>query len=184
MSEKNCSIEGCSNKAITKGYCSKHYARFHKYGDPYFIKFNREEEKHGMSRTPEYRTWHGTKDRCYNKNLKGYHRYGGRGIIVCDRWKNSFVNFYADMGDKPFTKAQLDRIDNDKGYYKKNCRWVTSAINNQNKCTTKLSMKIAKNIRKEYLEINTSQRKLAKKYNVGYHLIHLILHNKIWKELK
>lgn len=72
-------------------------------------------------------------DRCYNKNNKRYYRYGGRGITVSNRWLESFDNFYDDMGGRPFKGAQLDRVDNDKGYSPENCRWVSSFENNMNR---------------------------------------------------
>lgn len=67
------------------------------------------------------------KQRCGNPNNLAYARYGGRGIIVCERWQNSFVAFLEDMGLKPTPRHTLDRIDPDKGYYKENCRWATFA---------------------------------------------------------
>lgn len=70
-----------------------------------------------------YGVWQAMRDRCTNKNRADYHRYGGRGIKVCKRWE-SFTNFLEDMGHPPERKT-LDRIDNDKGYCKRNCRWAT-----------------------------------------------------------
>jgi len=85
---------------------------------------------HGQSRpnntTREYAAWQGMKTRCYNKNTVAYKDYGGRGIVVCDRWLESFENFFNDMGKRPSTKHSLDRYPNNNGNYEpNNCRWAT-----------------------------------------------------------
>lgn len=80
--------------------------------------------KHGMVNTPEWMSWSAMLSRCYNENSIGYKNYGGRGIIVCDRWKDSFENFYIDMGIRPSADYTLDRKDVNGNYEPNNCRWL------------------------------------------------------------
>jgi hypothetical protein len=86
---------------------------------------------HGPQYMQERHIWLGMKNRCHNPKNPAYPRYGGRGIFVCDEWVNDFDKFYEDMGPRPKGLA-LDRIDNNKGYSKENCRWVTYKENNRN----------------------------------------------------
>lgn len=88
---------------------------------------------HGLRKSPEYTVWALMISRCHNKNNKSYERYGSRGISVCDRWKNSFESFLADMGNRPADGLQIDRINNDGNYEPSNCRWVTKTENARNK---------------------------------------------------
>ena len=88
--------------------------------------------KHGMNGTLVYSSWRSMKHRCGNPNNIAYKNYGGRGIVVCERWRNSFEAFFEDMGERP-EGLQIDRIDNNGNYEPGNCRWVTCTENNNNK---------------------------------------------------
>lgn len=91
---------------------------------------------HGLSKSPEYKSWSLAKNRCFNQKAKDYPLYGGRGISMCQQWINSFECFIADMGYRPSPNHSLDRIDNDKGYEPANCRWVDKVTQAQNRRTT------------------------------------------------
>lgn len=92
---------------------------------------------HGMYGTSEYRTWQSMLGRCHSKTHKSFWRYGGSGIFVCDRWRNSFENFYADMGPKPSPKHSIDRIDGTGSYTPENCRWATTGEQLRNRRVTR-----------------------------------------------
>lgn len=90
--------------------------------------------KHGHNKngkdTRTYRSWHNMKERCINPNNPSYHNYGERGITVCKEWLE-FPNFLKDMGERP-RKLTLERIKNNKGYCKFNCKWTTGKEQNRN----------------------------------------------------
>ena len=89
---------------------------------------------HGMEDSPEYHVWRGVKQRCYRKRARGYANYGGRGIKMCDRWRQSFKAFIDDMGARPSPEHQLDRYPNQDGDYEPgNVRWATRAEQNRNR---------------------------------------------------
>lgn len=112
---------------------------------------------HGKTKSPEYAIWTAMKSRCYNKNTIHYADYGGRGIKVCDKWKNSFENFFIDMGYKP-NGMTIDRINNDGDYEPKNCKWASRLEQSNNKRNNRI-------ITIEGESMTLSQ--WAKKYKVG-----------------
>lgn len=94
-------------------------------------------EARDSGHTPEYTCWANIRSRCGNPNNPEYHRYGGRGIVVCERW-TKFENFLADMGRRPSEKHSIERKNNDLGYFKDNCRWATRKEQQRNLSTNRL----------------------------------------------
>ena len=88
---------------------------------------------HGMENSRIYRVWCSMKSRCYNENNPSFPHYGGRGIVLCNDWKNDFVAFNQWAMNNGYQDGlTIDRIDNNKGYFPENCRWVTQKIQNRN----------------------------------------------------
>lgn len=128
-----CTVDGCDNKSASLKMCDKHYQRFKKHGT---TELENAPELHGMRHTLEYRIWAGIKTRCFNSRHKSYRDYGARGITMSDRWRNSFVAFYEDMGPIPTQKHSIERNDVNGNYERSNCRWATKweqAINVQSR---------------------------------------------------
>jgi len=94
---------------------------------------------HGMHKSPEYKTWVQMRCRCSNKNTPYYMYYGERGIKVCDRWDNSFEDFYKDMGDRPSKYHSIERKNNNGNYEPDNCIWATREEQMRNTRTRRTS---------------------------------------------
>lgn len=114
-------------------------------------------------------------NRCHNPNNKDYSSYGGRGIYVCDVWRNDINKFIEDVGDRP-DGYQLDRINNDGGYHKDNVRWISSKENNRNRRSNKLISHDDKTMTMiEWSEhLNMDYQKLKILINQGYALDEII----------
>lgn len=92
----------------------------------------------GRKEHPVYVIWSAIKARCFNPRHSSFSEYGGRGITMCIRWKQSFSAFHDDMGDRPTPKHTIERNDNSGNYEPGNCRWATRAEQNENTRQTRL----------------------------------------------
>lgn len=137
---------GCGNQCIVSGVQMRrgHVKSCGCLNNSQNRRLRAENYKHGMSQSRLYWVWASMKSRCHNPNTEHFNNYGGRGITVCDEWRNDFRAFYdwaiANGYDEnaPFQQCTIDRIDNDKGYSPDNCRWVdqiTQAGNRSNSRT-------------------------------------------------
>lgn len=89
--------------------------------------------------SPEYLAWLNMRARCYNPAHNRFHRYGGRGVTVCDAWRDSFEQFLADVGKRPSDEHSLDRHpDADGNYEPGNVRWATASAQANNRATNKI----------------------------------------------
>ena len=131
----------------------------------------------GWSRT--YRSWQSIFQRCDNPKHPDFDYYGGRGITVCARWRESFENFRTDMGERP-EGMTLDRRDNSKGYGPDNCRWATRTQQSRNSRQTKLEEHEPEQIRWLVAE-GLSLRAVAGFFDVSDSLVYAVVKNKAWK---
>ena len=130
---------------------------------------------------PEYGVWVDMRQRCGNPKSINWHLYGERGISVCKRW-DSFDSFYSDMGSRPSGRHQIDRIDNDGNYEPGNCRWVTPAGNSRNTRRCKLSIDIAREMRRIATITTLNNKEIGAIFGVKNNVVWHIIHNRIWKE--
>lgn len=120
--------------------------------------------KHNQRHTKLYEVWKSIKQRCFNPNNSSYHNYGGRGINICEEWKNDFMSFYNWSMKNGYKEGlTIDRINNDGNYEPSNCRWTTRLVQCNNTRVNK------------YVTINNETKSVAdwcRHYNISYSLVH------------
>lgn len=115
---------------------------------------------HGKSNTLIYNIWTSMKGRCYRKTSKDYPNYGGRGIRICDEWKDSFMNFYNwSVANGYEERLTIDRIDPNGNYEPSNCRWIENEKQALNRRNSKYY---------EYDGLSLSAREWSEKLNINY----------------
>jgi hypothetical protein len=142
---------------------------------------------HGQTHTRIHNIWGLIKQRCFNPNDPNYHNYGGRGIIICDRWI-IFENFYEDMGesynqfyiDNPTEIASIERINVNGNYELSNCEWIPLRLQSRNTRVNITNLQEVEEIRQLYTN-GASKQYLADRFKMKYNYITEIVDFKIWK---
>lgn len=129
---------------------------------------------HGMSKSTEFRIWTDMRRRCHDPRRPDFHRYGGRGIAVCNEWRDSFEAFFRDMGPRPEGRT-LDRLHNDQGYSKQNCIWATKKRQDRNRRTNRIV---------EVEGVRMTLADAAEKYGVHYPTLLTRLGARKWPLMK
>lgn len=161
------------------------HSKFHVSRRKYSCKHGHRRNINGKcAESTTYNTWAAMKSRCNNSNNIGYAHYCGRGIKVCDRWlgKDGFINFLADMGERPEGKT-LDRIDNDGNYEPSNCRWATPSEQVRNRSCTILDEDAIYALCVDRLN-GKSYDDLVAKYNYPMQSICAVITGKAWKDIR
>lgn len=144
----------CGRKTVTRE------GRLLKYQTKSCGCINTGNTKHNQRRrfytSPEYNAWSSMIARCCNSKHPAYKNYGGRGIIVCDRWLASFQVFLDDMGFRPKStlRYSLDRINNEGNYEPSNCRWATAVQQINNRRVKRINDFSDQEIQKEFIKRN------------------------------
>ena len=137
---------------------------------------------HKESKTRLYNIWQHIKSRCLNSNSDAFNNYGGRGIIICPEWANNYTVFRNwAMQNEYADNLEIDRKDNEKGYYSENCQWIPRKENKLKQRRIKLTLELANEIRELDKIKKYTRKELAIKYRIGLRQIYYVINNKQWE---
>lgn len=140
-------------------------------------------KRHGLFGTNEYKLWAGIKRRCYNPNEKNYNNYGGRGIKICDIWRENPSEFKKWCDKNGYKKGLIiDRVDPDGDYSPDNCRFVNELESGRNKRSVKLTLEEARRVRKLYKFGIYTQKDLDKIFELPKCYAGKIIREEVWRE--
>lgn len=145
-------------------------ARQTKHGDTPFNQPN----------SAEYRIWRHIKSRCFNPNVPGFENYGGRGITVCETWRNDYSTFLRDMGRRPSRLHSIERIDVNGDYEPGNCVWATAVTQSRNRRCIRMTLANAEQIRAKAAN-GVPRKALQEEYGVSRTVVGLLIRGKTWR---
>lgn len=142
----------------------------------------RKNATHGMAKTRTYIAWVEARKRCHSPQNQRFSYYGGRGILVCDRWRESFELFLADMGECP-PGLTLERLDNERGYELGNCVWASKKDQSRNRRCNKANPEIVRQIRK-MVAAGDSRSLIAGEYGMSLANVEAIVMRRTWSDIE
>lgn len=130
-------------------------------------------------KSDEFNAWNLMLARCLNPKNRAFRYYGGRGISVCERWRESFPNFLEDMGRRPSKRHSLDRIRVNEGYEPGNCRWATACEQARNTTRNTINAEIAENIR-AMAKLGIPKIEISRRLSVHYSTVKEVSRGRQW----